>query len=50
MENWLKMQDKMNWKMDGGEMCVCVCVNYLTPGTNHTKKIGKNFKMSVLCY
>ena len=27
MENWLKMQDKMNWKMDGGEMCVSVfCV------------------------
>ena len=51
MENWLKMQDKMNWKMDGGEMCACVCacVNSLTPQhrNHHTKKLEKIFKCRV---
>ena len=46
MENWLKMQDKMNWKMDGGEMCVSLReLSY----TRNQSQLKKNWKKILKC-
>ena len=49
MENWLKMQDKMNWKMDGGEMYVCVCVCELSYTRNQSQLKKISWKKILKC-
>ena len=52
MENWLKMQDKMNWKMDGGEMCVFVSelrILHFVSYTRNQSQLKKNWKKILKC-